>query len=122
MFKVLLVDDDEAIRGAVKFVFGLEGLAMETFASAEALTDSGDLASAGCLVIDQNLPGMSGIDLLLDLRRRQVSVPAVLITTHPRRDLRMRAEAAGIGIIEKPLLSDELQRSVRRLMEGPHAH
>ena len=121
MPKVLFVDDDEALRGAVKFSFGLDGLPVETFASAEALVASHDLGDAGCLVVDQNLPGMTGMDFLLHLRQLDVMVPAVLITTHPGGELRRRAKAAGVGIVEKPLLGDELQHSVRRLMDERRA-
>jgi len=114
--RVLLVDDDAALRAALRFAFQLDGLSVETFASAEDLLERADVADASCLVLDQNLPGMTGLDLLGVLRRGDPTIPAVLITTHPAADLRRKAKAAGVEIVEKPLLSDALLRSVLTLV------
>ena len=52
--------------------------------------------------------GISGLELLTKLRERQVALPAVLVTTRPNVIVRLRAAEAGISIIEKPLLTEEL--------------
>ncbi|MDP3749019.1 MAG: response regulator [Phenylobacterium sp.] len=114
--RVLLVDDDAALRAALQFALQLDGLSVETFASAEDLLQRADVADASCLVLDQNLPGMTGLDLLGVLRRGDATIPAVLITTHPAADLRRKAKAADVEIVEKPLLSDALLRSVLTLV------
>lgn len=114
--RVLLVDDDAALRAALQFALQLEGLSVETFASAEDLLEQADVTGVGCLVLDQNLPGMSGLELLAVLRRGKVTVPALLITTHPAAALRREAKAADVEIVEKPLLSDALLRSVLTLV------
>jgi FixJ family two-component response regulator len=68
-------------------------------------------------VLDQNLPGMSGLDLLAVLRARRIDLPAVLITTHPNAALRRRAAQSGVVIIEKPLLGEALVQGVRAALE-----
>jgi FixJ family two-component response regulator len=68
------------------------------------------------MVLDQKLPGMSGLDLLERLRAGGVTAPAVLITTHPSKETRARSRAAGVEIVEKPLLDDRLAEQIRRLM------
>lgn len=109
---VVLVDDDPAVANAIVFSFGLEGIDVRAFADGESLLAAGPLP-AGCLVLDYNLPGIDGLDLLARLREAKVATPAILITTNPRTALRARAAAAGTPIIEKPLLTDALLDTVR---------
>jgi two-component system, LuxR family, response regulator FixJ len=110
---VLLVDDDPAVAHAVQFSFDLEGIDVRGFSDAESLLASGDLPQSGCLVLDYHLPGADGLELLDRLRARGVRMPAVLITTNPSTHLSARAAAAGVPIIEKPLLTDALLSAAR---------
>lgn len=113
---VILVDDDPAVTHAMQFSFDLEGLDVRSFRDGESLLAAGDLPEAGCLILDQNLPGMDGLALLERLRATGVGLPAILITTNPRTALRIRAAAAGVPIIEKPLLTDALLTIVRKAL------
>lgn len=110
---VILVDDDPAVAHALEFAFGLEGFDVRAYRDGESLLQAGVRPDAGCLVVDYALPGMDGLDLLERLRAADVTLPAILITTNPRAALRLRAAAAGVPIVEKPLLSDALLDSVR---------
>lgn len=113
---VLLVDDDPAVTHAMQFSFDLEGLDVRSFRDAESVLDAHDLPQTGCLILDHNLPGMDGLALLERLRATGVRLPAILITTNPRTALRNRAAAAGVPIIEKPLLTDALLTTVRKAL------
>lgn len=104
---VILVDDDAAVLGALTFALESQGLNVLAFTSAEEMLRSGAYHRAGCLVVDQYLAGMKGLDLLAYLRRRGISLPAILITT-PTKAMCERASAAGVLLIDKPLLSDAL--------------
>lgn len=110
---VILVDDDPAVTHAMQFSFDLEGLDVRSFRDGESLLAVDDLPEKGCLILDHNLPGMDGIALLDRLRATGIRLPAILITTNPRAALRNRAAAAGVPIIEKPLLTDALLTAVR---------
>jgi two-component system, LuxR family, response regulator FixJ len=77
-----------------------------------------DLPADGCLVLDYKLPGMNGLDLLVELRKREVDLPAILITTHPSSEVRRRAAVAGATLIEKPLLNDTLFQGIRAALEA----
>lgn len=116
---VILVDDDPAVAHAVQFSFDLEGLDVRSYRDAESLLASPVMPENGCLVVDQNLPGMSGLALLERLRAIGVRLPAILITTNPRAVLRDRAAAAAIPIVEKPLLTDALLMTVRKALSRP---
>lgn len=110
---ILLVEDDPAVVNALTFSLELEGFEVRAYADGEALLASKPLPATGCLVLDYNLPGMDGLNLLERLRAADVNLPAILITTNPRRTLRAQAALAGVEIIEKPLLTDALRDSVR---------
>ncbi|WP_324749421.1 response regulator [Sphingomonas sp. LY54] len=111
--RILIVDDDAALRSALTFSLELEGFAVEAFESGEALVARGPVPDPGCLVLDYHLPGMDGLALLALLRARGVALPALIITSLPTRSLAARAAAAGAAIIEKPLLCDALAAAIR---------
>jgi two-component system response regulator FixJ len=103
-----IVDDDPAVRNSLKFSLELEGLQVGVFANALELLDACDLDRFQCLVIDYNMPGMDGLDLVTRLRAMQFAAPVILITSGPSRALIARAERAKVEIVEKPLLGNTL--------------
>jgi two-component system, LuxR family, response regulator FixJ len=78
---VLVVDDDSAVRHSLQFSLELEGFAVRLYADGRELLDDPHLPACGCLVVDQVMPGMSGLDVVDALRLRGSSNPAVLITS-----------------------------------------
>lgn len=105
---IVLVDDDVALRTALTFVLELDGFTVEGLRSGEDLLDWTLPEAPACLVLDQNLPGVTGVDALAELRARAVTLPALLITSHPKPNLREAAARLGAVIVEKPLLTDAL--------------
>ena len=113
---VLVVDDDEAVLGSLQFALEIEGFRVLVFRSAEELLDRSGLPSSSCLVVDQNLPGKTGLELVDTLRARDVHFPAILITSHPPLAVRHQALAAGVAIVEKPLLGNALSEAIVRVI------
>jgi two-component system, LuxR family, response regulator FixJ len=111
-----VVDDDPAVRNSLKFSLEIDGFAVGVFANADELLQGGDLNRFRCLVIDQQMPGMTGLDLVARLRERKVSVPVVLITSNPPKALIVGADRAGVPIVEKPLLGNALLDKIRELI------
>lgn len=109
---IVLVDDDVALRTALTFMLELDGFAVESFASGEELLASALPEPPACLVLDYHLSGMTGVDLLAQVRARGDTTPAVLITSHPSPSVRETATALGAAIVEKPLLSDALKLEI----------
>jgi FixJ family two-component response regulator len=118
---VYVVDDDAAVRRALAFTLDLEGFDVETFESGEALLLRGAPPAPGCLVIDQRLPGVSGLDTLRQLRARHVELPAILVTSHPKLAFREGAAQAGAPILEKPLEGETLIAAIHQLLDPPAA-
>jgi FixJ family two-component response regulator len=105
---VVIADDDEAVCRALQFTVELDGYRVVTCRSAEALLALDLPSREACLVIDERLPDLSGLRALSQLRRRGCRLPAVIITSHPSRQLRSAAAQARAPILEKPLLEDGL--------------
>jgi len=113
---VIVVDDDQAVRSSLKFSLEIEGFAVRSYAGGrDLLEDASELPGGGCLVIDQHMPGMTGLDLISKLRARDVAVPAILVTSHPTVTVRERAAKAGVRIVEKPFLGNALIDVIRDL-------
>ena len=108
---VVVVDDDPAVRSSLAFLLETEGIDVLVYETAEELLT--EIPSAACFIVDYQLPGMTGLDLLAELHRRQITSPAILITTHPSAAVRKRAAASGTVVIEKPWLGDALFQEVR---------
>ena len=82
---VVVVDDDEAVRDSLRFSFVIEGFAVRAFSSGQQLLAETSLPAGDCFVVDQNMPGMSGLDLISTLRARNLTAPAILITSSSQR-------------------------------------
>ena len=112
---VLVVDDDAAVRNALKFVLEIEGFKVRLYPNGQALLDDGDLPTMGCLVVDYRMPGMDGLELVERLRAGDVTLPVVLICSRLNDWLRSRAMRAGISaVLEKPLSDSALIECIRR--------
>ena len=110
---IIIVDADASLRHSLLFSLAVEGFAVRTYATAGELLNAADLPKGGCLVIDYNLPDMTGLDLVARLRMRNIELPAILIITNPTGILRRRAEQAGVRMVEKPLLGDSLINGIQ---------
>jgi two-component system response regulator FixJ len=118
-YVVIVIDDDLAVRNSLKFSLEIEGLTVRSYATGAELLSAGDLDLCSCLVVDQNMPGMNGLDLIGLLRARHFVAPAILITSHPSPSLRERARTAGVPIVEKPLLGNTLLDKIRDVVAEP---
>jgi len=114
---VLVVDDDAAVRSALKFALEVEGFAVKLYAGSIALLAEQALPDRACLVIDYRMPGVDGLELVRRLRARQVALPAILISGRVDDQLRHRATQSGIFcVLEKPLLDMALVDSIRQVL------
>lgn len=104
-----MVDDDEAVRDSLGFLLSAQDLNVRTFKSADAFLANGDPASCHCLLLDMHMPGMTGLALLVELRRRGMNMPAIMITAGANSSLSKTAEEAGaFAVLRKPVPEAEL--------------
>ena len=110
---VAVVDDDLAVCRSLKFSLELEGFSVRTFASAAELFAASGIDACDCFVIDQRMPGMTGMELVAQLRQQTIRSPIILLISHPNAAVRAAAAKAGVPIVEKPLLGDALVEEIR---------
>ena len=113
-FTVHVIDDDEAMRHSLAFLFRTARIQAETYESATAFLTMLPQIKPGCVVTDVRMPGLSGIDLLRRLRELDIALPVIVITGHG--DVRLAVEAMKFGaedFLEKPFDDEVLLGSVR---------
>ncbi|HTP44942.1 MAG TPA: response regulator transcription factor [Candidatus Acidoferrum sp.] len=115
---VVIVDDDESVRGALRGLMDEAGLDARAFASAEDFLNSGLLRQTGCLIADIRMPGMSGLELQQTLNARACRIPTVFITAHGDATMRLQAMRAGaVEFLAKPFDDEALLNTVRAALE-----
>jgi two-component system, LuxR family, response regulator FixJ len=112
---LFIVDDDPDVLAALKFTFEADGYEVVALTSGEALLSDPPRHDHACIIIDQRLPGLTGIEALVLLRDSGVATPAILITTHPSRSVVRRASELSVAIVEKPLIGEALTKQVTEL-------
>ena len=111
---IFIVDDDTAVRHSLTLLLASEGLEARGFASPQEFLDGCRPSNDDRLIIDVDLPGMNGIELLQRLRADGLSPRAVVITGQPSTFVRQQALAAGaMAFLEKPIDADQLVSLVR---------
>jgi signal transduction histidine kinase len=112
---VYVVDDDSSAREGVARLIRSAGLLTKTFASAEEFLAAPRLKLPSCLVLDVNLPGVSGFDLQHELAKSGSQLPIVFITGHGDIPMAVRALKAGAAnFLTKPFDAENLLNTVRQ--------
>lgn len=112
-----VVDDDAAVRSSLKFALELEGLEVRVYEGGAQVLADPDPGVADCLIVDQYMPGMGGLELVEALHRRGLDIPTILITARPSSRLLLRAGGMGIRwVLEKPLSDGALLDCIRRAL------
>jgi len=124
LIRIALIDDDEAVLDSLRLYFTSQQVhaacfpAADPFLSAIANGDRFD-----CVVSDVRMPGMSGIDLVEHLKRRDSATPIILITGHGDVDMAVAAIKIGaFDFIEKPFDEARLLASIRNAVEKGRQH
>jgi two-component system response regulator FixJ len=114
---VALIEDDEAVLHSLQLLLKRRGIGVRCFSSAEAFLASLPADIPACVVTDVRMPGLSGLDLQRELKKRGVAVPIILITGHGDISMAVTAIKDGASdFIEKPFDDDRLVESLARAM------
>jgi two-component system, LuxR family, response regulator FixJ len=111
---VYVIDDDEGARHSLEFLIDCAGIRVRTFPSADAFLASHAPVDHACIVTDVRMPGMNGVELVAELKRRAVAAPVIVITGHADVPLAIQAMKAGVAdFIEKPFDDDTILSAIR---------
>jgi FixJ family two-component response regulator len=112
---VFVIDDEEPVRAGLARLLRAIGVASLTFESAESFLEAYDSELEGCLLVDIRMPGMSGLDLLEELGRRKISLPAIVMSGHADSRAKERLRTLNtLGFLEKPFRVSELKEVLGR--------
>ena len=114
---VFVIDDDAGVRQGLRFMLRAAGYSVEAFPSARSFLEDYHPRRSGCLLLDIQLPQMSGLELQQTLNLRGWRIPVIFITGHGTVPLAIAAMKAGaFDFIEKPLREDALVESIERAL------
>jgi FixJ family two-component response regulator len=119
---VFVVDDDPSIREALDSLLRSVRLGVQTFASAQDFLESKRPDMPSCLVLDVQLPGLSGLDLQQELAKANIEIRIIFITG--RGDIPMSVRAVKAGALEfltKPFRDQDLVDAIRQCIERDRA-
>jgi two-component system response regulator FixJ len=120
--RVVIVDDDEAIRDSLSVLLETRGFAVDAFASGPELLTAYEPSWQGCVMLDVRMPVMDGLDVLKELMQRSCKMPVIIMTAHGDVPLAVRAMKAGaVDFLEKPIEPEALLSAVHvALKHGPN--
>jgi FixJ family two-component response regulator len=114
---VFIVDDDDAVRESLEFLMKSINQPAESYASAKDFLAAHHPDKPGCLLLDIRMPGMSGIELQEELKRREAHIPIIFITGHGDVPMAVKAIQAGAAdFIQKPFRDQELIDRIREVL------
>jgi FixJ family two-component response regulator len=115
---VYLVDDDASFRRSTERLIGSAGFKVAPFSSSRDFLRSKRSEGPSCLVLDVQLPGLSGLDLQRELTRRHSSIPIIFITGHGDIPMSVRAIKGGaVEFLTKPFRQRDLLDAVEQALK-----
>ncbi|MDQ7822290.1 MAG: response regulator [Candidatus Eremiobacteraeota bacterium] len=116
--RVFLVDDDPSVRRAVDRLLRSEGYVAEVFSSAGEFLEKGTWSGPACLVLDVNMPDLSGLDLQHEMNEKGMALPIIFITGFGDIPMTVKAMKGGAAdFLTKPFNDEELLEAVRDALE-----
>ena len=120
---IFIVDDNEAIRDSLRWLFESRGYSAQAFDSAAAFLAAHLEAPTGCVMLDVRMPGMTGPELYDEIRRRGWRLPALFLTGHGDVPLAVEALKKGaLDFVEKPFNDNDLVDRVERCLQMDAEH
>ena len=115
---IFVVDDDLAVRDALKLLLRSVGQSVETYGAGQEFLEAYSEDRPGCLVLDIRMPGMSGLELQQKLNEKHSILPIIFITGHGDVPMAVEAMQAGaVDFIQKPFRDQDLIDRINQALE-----
>ena len=117
---IFVVDPDDAIRDGICELLGSYNFDVKAYPDGETFLGEAKPSDSDCILLENELPGISGFELLHSLRTQRRLAPVILLTSSLNSGLPQDAQRRGVsGIILKPLTSEKLLSSLNAVLEIP---
>jgi FixJ family two-component response regulator len=114
---IYIVDDDDSVRRALSRLLRSAGMDCESFPSGEALLDHLPDDARGCLIMDVRMPGLTGHDVQVGLRKRGATLPVIVLSAQDDAETRERARELGaMTFFRKPVDDQALLDAINWLL------
>lgn len=111
---IVIIDDDDALRDSLAFLLGTNGFKTNSYKDARSFFDDIANVKPSCIITDVRMPGMTGIELVRQLKQRRIDTPVIVITGHGDVALAVSAMKAGAcDFLEKPFDESVLLPALR---------
>lgn len=111
--RIAIIEDEASVRRALARVLSVAQFDVECYASAQDFLDAVARAPPDCVVLDIQMPGLTGRDVQRHLADAEIRVPVIIVTAHDEPQTRAQCIAAGASAyLCKPLRSENLIASI----------
>lgn len=119
---ICVVDDDLGVREAIENLLRAEGFEVELFASAQRFAERAKMAPLSCVILDVELPGLSGLELQRELAEAGLEIPIIFLTGHGSIPMSVKAMRAGaVEFLTKPFDADDLLGAIQAAVSGTYS-
>src|SRR6188472_1071982 len=119
--RVAILDDEPWVRTALSRLLKAEGMVVESYGTSDQFFEALAQEIPHLLILDFEMPGMNGLDVLKHLDQRQICIPTIMLTGHDEAGLRSDCLNAGaIAYLNKPINPEHLIRTINSISEAPN--
>lgn len=116
---IYVIDDDLAVQDSLKALLESVDLEVRTFATGPEFLNAIDHDSSGCVILDLDLPVMTGLEVLDHLASKRTDLPVILITGRADTEVRRRSEtSSAAALLEKPMSEDMLLGTIASVLDA----
>lgn len=115
--RIFVIDDDEAVRDSLRALLESAQLSVETYGSGREFLDAQSDQPNGCIVLDLDLPNMSGLEVVEAISARGINVPIIVMTGRADKMTQQRSLRSGaMTLIEKPMSDRVLLKAIEQAL------
>jgi two-component system response regulator FixJ len=120
---IYIVDDEESVRRGLSRLMRSAGMSCRDFASAEQFLAEMDPQQKGCILLDITMPGLTGLQLPNELKKRKINLPVIAVSARDDADTCNQARQLGARFfLRKPVDDQALLDAIRWVLEGERPH
>jgi FixJ family two-component response regulator len=113
---IYVIDDDDAVRDSIRLLLECEGFRVVDFVSATEFLRQSSQDWHSCILTDMHMPGISGLELIKEIRRRNPTIPIIAMTGRPGRAIEETVEEADGTLLVKPFRFGELVATINKAL------